>query len=203
MKTLFLRIAVVAAFMVNASGFAQAVHILDIVDDPIYGNDKPISLTFTATSVSTRLSIGGYHVPGEFFITENVVSLNGNGTNLLAKVWVSTPADPAGPQQGFQFNKTPVNDFSFFGTTVGVYDIWSQTFTTTVGASYTYSFQYDNNPGLPGPPPATPNGLYVDVSDALASPVPEPSTWAMMILGFAGVGYMTYRRRNKMALNAT
>jgi hypothetical protein len=26
--------------------------------------------------------------------------------------------------------------------------------------------------------------------------VPEPSTWAMMILGFAGVGYMAYRRRN-------
>jgi CHRD domain-containing protein/PEP-CTERM motif-containing protein len=25
--------------------------------------------------------------------------------------------------------------------------------------------------------------------------VPEPSTWAMMILGFAGVGFMTYRRR--------
>jgi hypothetical protein len=31
--------------------------------------------------------------------------------------------------------------------------------------------------------------------------VPEPSTWAMMILGFAGVGYMTYRRR-KTALAA-
>jgi PEP-CTERM motif len=27
--------------------------------------------------------------------------------------------------------------------------------------------------------------------------VPEPSTWAMMILGFAGVGYMTYRRRKQ------
>jgi PEP-CTERM motif len=26
--------------------------------------------------------------------------------------------------------------------------------------------------------------------------VPEPSTWAMMILGFAGVGFMAYRRRN-------
>jgi len=25
--------------------------------------------------------------------------------------------------------------------------------------------------------------------------VPEPSTWAMMILGFVGVGFMTYRRR--------
>lgn len=35
----------------------------------------------------------------------------------------------------------------------------------------------------------------------LATPaVPEPSTWAMMILGFAGVGYMTYRRRKVAAL---
>jgi hypothetical protein len=25
--------------------------------------------------------------------------------------------------------------------------------------------------------------------------VPETSTWAMMILGFAGVGFMAYRRR--------
>ena len=32
--------------------------------------------------------------------------------------------------------------------------------------------------------------------------VPEPSTWAMMILGFAGVGYMTYRRRKIAALAA-
>jgi hypothetical protein len=27
------------------------------------------------------------------------------------------------------------------------------------------------------------------------APVPEPSTWAMMILGFAGVGFMAYRRK--------
>jgi hypothetical protein len=35
------------------------------------------------------------------------------------------------------------------------------------------------------------------------SAVPEPSTWAMMILGFAGIGFMTYRRRSKPALLAT
>jgi PEP-CTERM motif len=29
--------------------------------------------------------------------------------------------------------------------------------------------------------------------------VPEPSTWAMMILGFAGVGFMAYRRRDQSA----
>jgi PEP-CTERM motif len=29
---------------------------------------------------------------------------------------------------------------------------------------------------------------------SLTSPVPEPSTWAMMILGFCGVGFLAYRR---------
>jgi hypothetical protein len=34
--------------------------------------------------------------------------------------------------------------------------------------------------------------------DAPVTPgVPEPSTWAMMILGFAGVGFMAYRRSRK------
>jgi hypothetical protein len=32
--------------------------------------------------------------------------------------------------------------------------------------------------------------------------VPEPSTWAMIILGFAGVGFMAYRRKSKPALMA-
>jgi hypothetical protein len=32
--------------------------------------------------------------------------------------------------------------------------------------------------------------------------VPEPSTWAMMIPGFAGVGFMAYRRKSKLALMA-
>ena len=39
--------------------------------------------------------------------------------------------------------------------------------------------------------------------NAVASSVPEPSTWAMMILGFFGVGFVAYRRRNQStALNA-
>ena len=32
--------------------------------------------------------------------------------------------------------------------------------------------------------------------------VPEPSTWAMMLLGFAGIGFMAYRRKSKPALLA-
>jgi outer membrane lipase/esterase len=41
------------------------------------------------------------------------------------------------------------------------------------------------------------------IADAfLAVAVPEPSTWAMMILGFAGVGFMAYQRRRTAALAA-
>jgi hypothetical protein len=36
----------------------------------------------------------------------------------------------------------------------------------------------------------------------LAPAVPEPSTWAMLLLGFAGIGFMAYRRRSKPALMA-
>jgi hypothetical protein len=34
----------------------------------------------------------------------------------------------------------------------------------------------------------------------VAGAVPEPSTWAMMMLGFAGVGFLAYRRRKVPAL---
>jgi hypothetical protein len=44
-------------------------------------------------------------------------------------------------------------------------------------------------------------GLTADFDNIVAtqygavSAVPEPSTWAMMILGFAGIGFMAYRRK--------
>ena len=38
-------------------------------------------------------------------------------------------------------------------------------------------------------------GLSGPVSLDPTSAVPEPSTWAMMVLGFAGLGFMAYRRR--------
>jgi len=37
----------------------------------------------------------------------------------------------------------------------------------------------------------------VDVEPIVSPGVPEPSTWAMMLLGFAGVGFAGYRRARK------
>ncbi len=41
------------------------------------------------------------------------------------------------------------------------------------------------------------NGNTGNVGAIISPAVPEPSTWAMMILGFAGVGFLAYRRRSQ------
>jgi hypothetical protein len=75
------------------------------------------------------------------------------------------------------------------------------TFTVPVGATALFFGLPDAN-GFNGP-----SGFYGDNAGSFTvnvSAVPESSTWAMMILGFAGIGFMAYRRSRKstMALTA-
>lgn len=42
--------------------------------------------------------------------------------------------------------------------------------------------------------------LLGDDGSILTSGVPEPSTWAMLVMGFAGVGFLAQRRRKRSAL---
>jgi len=56
-------------------------------------------------------------------------------------------------------------------------------------------------------PDSTNGSILIDSADliyrlsveggSIGSSVPEPSTWAMLLLGFAGVGFMAYRRKAK------
>ena len=52
-----------------------------------------------------------------------------------------------------------------------------------------------NNPGASGSPPFS---LLDGVS---LTAVPEPSTWAMMLAGFAALGYAGLRRRRRAAIS--
>ena len=38
---------------------------------------------------------------------------------------------------------------------------------------------------------------HVTLTEDMTSGVPEPTTWAMMVLGFAGVGLLGYRRTRR------
>ena len=60
------------------------------------------------------------------------------------------------------------------------------------GHNYILSFLVDNFKQNGG----NPSGLDVSFTGpSHTGAVPEPSTWAMMILGFMGVGFMAYRRK--------
>jgi hypothetical protein len=58
---------------------------------------------------------------------------------------------------------------------------------------------------LPSAPKITSRGMvltkWVSITPVLdaVTGVPEVSTWAMMLLGFAGVGFMAYRRKAQPA----
>jgi hypothetical protein len=58
----------------------------------------------------------------------------------------------------------------------------------TLGQLYTLAFTVENFKQNGGNPTAL---------DVMASAVPEPSTWAMMILGFLGLGFLGYRKSSK------
>ena len=63
-------------------------------------------------------------------------------------------------------------------------------------AGYYFGADVANPAGHTGPVGA--NTILLTDTQVTAG-VPEPSTWAMMVLGFAGVGFMAYRRKSKPA----
>jgi hypothetical protein len=68
----------------------------------------------------------------------------------------------------------------------------------------TFSFNENNLTSVVFTPTTT-EGPFIQFDNIginNVSAVPEPSTWAMMILGFASVGFMAYRRKSKPALMA-
>ncbi len=71
----------------------------------------------------------------------------------------------------------------------------------SITSPFSYTFQSgDNNQG--GFFYGTEQLTLFSNTVTLTNAVPEPSTWAMMILGFVGIGFMAYRRKSKPALMA-
>ncbi len=92
----------------------------------------------------------------------------------------------------------PALDIDETGTTPGGYGGGSSFFLNTAGGINSFTNVF--NPSFPNLDEDLNFRTFVDTGTTPA--VPEPSTWAMMIMGFAGVGFMAYRRKSKRALMA-
>jgi hypothetical protein len=84
-------------------------------------------------------------------------------------------------------NVTLVNNSSTTDVKVGEWTTYNYTFTAPRTDNYMLQFLFDA-----GATPA--KDVLLDAVSVTAA-VPEPSTWAMMILGFFGIGFMAYRRK--------
>jgi hypothetical protein len=158
--------------------------------------------TFNVITVGGFVAIGsGTSSPnvnnlGSFFLTGNPFTYTGNQFDL--RVTFTSPA-------GVSPNTTLVTA-NFIGAVTAVnnggvfinFDDIVHHFSFDGGGSFDFTV---NDVSLTA-------GHNIAVSGQIISQiaaVPEPSTWAMMILGFAGVGFMAYRRSRKssaMALSA-
>ncbi len=206
MRTLSSTIAgVLSAMVVLTAPAAHAVTLLSLSDPPNQ-TGTVYDVAFTATDSITTISFGGYQQFAYEYLSE--ISLTqGGGQNLLGGAWIFTPAAIGSNAQTVN-DGTPVPALWFGGFIPGDYDTFSQILLTTPDAVYTLQFTFSNvSLGGPGPllasldlssPPSA--SLLITTSTGTLTPVeavPEAPVWAMMILGFAGLGLAGYRKARR------
>ena len=178
----------------TAAGGVTTISSSALVD--ITAIDAPISvpvtatLNFTASSVGSAVSVGGNVVQafsGSFSITGSgnnylsgtfTDSVFGGGTSLV----LSASSDQPGETVTFTSSVIPVVDLADNrGISFSFTDVSPPATTVGSGASRTLA------------------PFAADISgDFSATPVvPEPATWAMLGLGFAGMGLLGLTRRRK------
>ncbi len=218
MRTLLTAAAALAALgflsVAPTSASADVVLSYDLTSDHC-GGVCSTGVTPFGTVSATQLSSGGLvtvdvqlNALGPYYFQQHtgnsidsfVFNLNGIG---LGAVTVATASGTAGfavgsnsnPEDGFgnftnaiqytgKSNTTGFLEFTFTDTGL----LSASNFALSTGGTQNAFFAAD----VTGNNTTGPVGAI--------SAVPEPSTWAMMILGFMGVGFMAYRRRGQPSL---
>jgi PEP-CTERM motif len=116
-----------------------------------------------------------------------------NATGGLSYTYVYTEGNNIRDHANTDFNDGAPNVFAaqaFGNDQLDVQQIVLPTgFDTATITSINFNYVGDNAPG---------DGeafLAAITTEGFTAAVPEPSTWAMMILGFCGLGFMAYRRK--------
>ena len=180
--------ALTATAIYAAAAAPASAAMLMLKDQPTQLN-TPETLVFTATSTESILTDQGYQSNDIETLTSNMLTLLGGGPNLLGKTWQHTFATSG--SNAFTYNDGTLVPALGFAAQNKMLDTYSQMFATVPGDTYTYTFNYSNNTAGHG---FMPSELVVTLTA-----VPEASTWAMLLLGFAGLGFASYRVRRAAA----
>jgi hypothetical protein len=156
---------------------------------------------------------------GAFFTGGTVTFTSGDGQTQTQSIGGGTLEtftqtfnylSPGNYTPGFSFTANYVDEWTYYGSTYEQQGYYTYYYDFFAGCnpcsqwhdtSYWYYWQqteysYASQSGYGDA------NLSVLTSPSFTADVPEPSTWAMMLLGFAGIGFMAYRRKSKPALMA-
>ena len=195
-----------AAYSAAVTGLTT-VTIPDEYPGTSYGNNGNGSVTYNGVNFSQNPTISNgnfFNVGPEFSLASSAVLSSQEQTVGIPNILVSL----SGSYTGFSLN-------------YGTFNVGNVTFLLSNGDSVTLGSVgngYETSGGFFGVTDTTAFSSVL-VTSAVSNPddqnilslnnvtfgisaVPEPSTWAMMIIGFAGVGFMAYRRNSKSALMA-
>jgi hypothetical protein len=204
----------------GASGFSQvvgslsdplaisassAITIADSFGDNI-GTTTIATLTYYVSVNGAANTLAPLNVVshGSLFSTPGVndafsiINLSVNGTTIGALESVSGVSSVAGQSFGISAGFDP-NGFVMQDTLqVGANQAIKVIMTVETAAGGNANDAVNSASAFLDPFFSTSADYTISVSPGVAnvaSGVPEPATWAMMILGFAGVGFMAYRRK--------
>ena len=176
-------------FTVNNSILVSALGAFDNGLTSRLDGVNGLGVTVGIFSVNTGLLVG----PSASFNASGVYTQIGGDAFQTVKSFILTPG---------QYSIVAVDDRNYNQGYFGGPNIY-QTLNGLGSISFSGPSRFDGSSslGLPGSIDGAPVDRY-DAGTFMASAVPEPSTWAMLLLGFAGIGFMAYRRRSASALMA-
>ncbi|MDR3464470.1 MAG: PEPxxWA-CTERM sorting domain-containing protein [Xanthobacteraceae bacterium] len=179
---------VVAGATTNVNG--------DVVPAGVLAGSGKITGNVTVNSGGT-LRPGANGTPGTLSINGNLLLSAGSIYDVLMKPALTALTTVTGTAT---LNGEVVIDAAPGYYRPGEYEI----LTATGGISGTLTLDASGFGGGVGDPHLVydANDVFLVIDGGTVAAVPEPSTWAMMILGFAGVGFMAYRRTSKPSARA-
>ncbi|MEO8321236.1 MAG: PEPxxWA-CTERM sorting domain-containing protein [Bradyrhizobium sp.] len=179
---------------------------------PLYSNPGVENLqTYNFTAASTGDLIATFAGTAAAYEQQLGVLINGVSTGL-----VGLNNHTSGIGGSVNLGHVAAGDtLTFFDVITGGATWYSNSALNFDGGNHVYSRTVSAGEAFA----SSPTGTYVAFEDltfpfsdfnyydqtfvfTVTSAVPEPSTWAMMILGFFGVGFMMYRRRRAITASA-
>ena len=185
------------------------------VDFPAGSTDNSTSIwnlgwSFTANSNVEVVGLGNW-AGGSSFPNDQQIGLWNSSGVLLASVYVTGSETPVGSAPWVFELITPVTLVAGQTYIVGAQggaDYTGEVTDATFDPRITFNTDLSTVTGTAPSPlvePIDSEGLgandasWFGANIELSGSVPEPSTWAMMLLGFAGLGFAGYRKTRKAA----